>query len=359
MATTTFKGAYLPTVAGDVGTWGTLLNTTTFPIFDSNLGGIVTKSLAAADVTLSAAESQNAIVRLTGVLPADRLVTTAAQGFTFVENATSGAFTVTFTNGVGTPVIIPQGERRVVILDATNGPRTTAQTLASASTTVAGVVELATDAETITGTSTTLGITPANLQALTATATRAGIVELATGAETIALIDTTRAITAADLASWLPAHEYAEYALNADITAAIPVDDTKPQVTEGTEIISKAVTLHRDTNIVTLTFCGQFTGYDYDYATVAIFRDGAADAIFSWLIRPTDRSGTTNTYSNITSNCVSFKFDDIPGTTSPVTYSVRVGPSTAGKVLRLNGLYSSRVGGGASKATLSLDESYA
>lgn len=359
MATTTFKGAYLPTVAGDVGTWGTLLNTTTFPVFDSNLGGIVTKSLAAADVTLSAAESQNAIVRLTGVLTADRLVTTVAQGFTFVENATTGAFAVTFTNGVGTPVTIPQGERRVVITDATNGPRTTAQAFPAASTTVAGVVELATDAETITGTSTTLGITPANLQALTATATRAGIVELATGAETIALVDTTRAITAADLASWLPAHEYAEYASNADITALIPVDDTTPQVTEGTEIISQAVTLHRDTNVVTLTFCGQFSGRGYDYATVAIFRDGGADAIFSMILRPTDRSGTSNTYPYESTNCVSFKVDDTPGTTSAVTYSVRVGPDTAGQVLRLNGLYNGRKGGGASKATLSLDERYA
>jgi hypothetical protein len=50
-------------------------------------------------------------------------ITTAAQGFTLVENATTGAFTVTFTNGIGAPVAVTQGHKTTVMTDATNGPR--------------------------------------------------------------------------------------------------------------------------------------------------------------------------------------------------------------------------------------------
>lgn len=62
-----------------------------------------------------------------------------------------------------------------------------------------GVVELATDAETQTGTDTSRAITPANLSARTATETRTGVVELATDAETQTGTDTARAITPANL----------------------------------------------------------------------------------------------------------------------------------------------------------------
>lgn len=69
-----------------------------------------------------------------------------------------------------------------------------------ASATASGIVELATDAETITGTDTTRALTPANLQAMTADTTRDGIVELATTAETTTGTDTVRAVTPAGLA---------------------------------------------------------------------------------------------------------------------------------------------------------------
>lgn len=121
MTTSTYKGAYLPVVSGDAGTWGTLLNTDTFPVFDKNLGGIVTKSLSNANVTLSSAESQNAILRLTGTLSANVQITTVAQGFTLIQNATTGNYLVTFTNGTGNVVIAAQGISTMVHIDATNG----------------------------------------------------------------------------------------------------------------------------------------------------------------------------------------------------------------------------------------------
>lgn len=71
----------------------------------------------------------------------------------------------------------------------------------AASDTATGVVELATDAETQTGTDTARAITPANLAARTATETRTGIVELATTAEVVTGTDTARAVTPAGVAA--------------------------------------------------------------------------------------------------------------------------------------------------------------
>lgn len=71
----------------------------------------------------------------------------------------------------------------------------------TATTGRAGLVELATDAEAQTGTDTARAITPANLQAVTATETRAGVVELATTGEAQTGTDTARAVTPAGLAS--------------------------------------------------------------------------------------------------------------------------------------------------------------
>lgn len=56
-------------------------------------------------------------------------------------------------------------------------------TIADASTTVKGIVELATDAETQTGTDAVRAVTPASLQSKVASETAIGLVELATDAE--------------------------------------------------------------------------------------------------------------------------------------------------------------------------------
>lgn len=81
----------------------------------------------------------------------------------------------------------------------------TTTVVVAASDTAAGIVELATNAETITGTDATRAVTPASLQALTATETRDGIVELATTAEAVTGTDTARAVTPAGVAAAIAA----------------------------------------------------------------------------------------------------------------------------------------------------------
>lgn len=128
MPTTTYKGMSVPTTGTENNTWGDDLNANTFAVADRNLGGITTKTLSNVNVTLSSTESQSAILRLTGTLTGAVQITTACQGFTYVENLTSGLFAVTFTNGVGSPITLAQSARTVVITDTTNGPRAAAGT---------------------------------------------------------------------------------------------------------------------------------------------------------------------------------------------------------------------------------------
>lgn len=122
MPTSVNKGYELQATGTNTDIWGTVLNEV-FEIVDRNLGGIVSKTLSNVNVTLTAEESQNLILRLTGALTGAVEITTACVGMTIVENLTTNAFAVTFANGVGTPVTLPQGARTVVITDGTNGPR--------------------------------------------------------------------------------------------------------------------------------------------------------------------------------------------------------------------------------------------
>lgn len=73
----------------------------------------------------------------------------------------------------------------------------TAISISAASDTASGIVELATNAETQTGSDAARAVTPAGLQSKTASETAIGLVELATTAETTTGTDTTRAVTAA------------------------------------------------------------------------------------------------------------------------------------------------------------------
>lgn len=115
------KGYATIVTGSSSGTWGDILNADVFSVVDSNMGGLVSKSLSSSNVTLNSTESQAAILRLTGTVLANIQITTSCVGFFFVENLTAGNFTVTITNGVS-GTIIPRG-RVTVISDSTNGCR--------------------------------------------------------------------------------------------------------------------------------------------------------------------------------------------------------------------------------------------
>lgn len=126
MAVTAYKGYELIVTGTEVDTWGNVLNADVFTVIDNNLGGLVSKSLTNVNVTLTADENENLILRLNGTLTGAVLITTTLEGMMFVENLTTGAFAVTFTNGVGSAITLPQSARSLVIADATNGARSAA-----------------------------------------------------------------------------------------------------------------------------------------------------------------------------------------------------------------------------------------
>ena len=121
MTTLPYTQAYLPVVSGDSAVWGTKLNTLTFVSFDNAIGGVASQTLTNADVTLSATQSSMMILSLNGTLTKAVTLTTAKQGIAVVYNFTTGNYPVTYTNGVGATVVLPQGYSVIVSSDATSG----------------------------------------------------------------------------------------------------------------------------------------------------------------------------------------------------------------------------------------------
>ena len=128
MPQTVNKGYEIQETGSNLGTWGSTLNTSVIGIIDTNLGGLFTLGLTNANYTLAATDAQNALVQLTGALTANVVVTFPTVGsFYIVENLTTGNFSITCTNGVGTSIIPPRNTRSLVASDATNGLRFGAQ----------------------------------------------------------------------------------------------------------------------------------------------------------------------------------------------------------------------------------------
>lgn len=102
---------------------------------------------------------------------------TAADGFTISivkTDATANAVTLDGNasetiGGATTFALSGQGDAATLVCDGSNwhfqGNKTTPSAVAAASTTAAGIIEIATDAETLTGTDTARAVTPANLTA--------------------------------------------------------------------------------------------------------------------------------------------------------------------------------------------------
>lgn len=130
---------------------------------------------------------------------------------------------------------------------------------------------------------------------------------------------------------------YAEYTGTATLSVAIPSDNTIPQNTEGTEILTASITPKSATNRVRVRFQG-FAGPSGNVImTVALFRDSIANAL----------TATANA-GDATEN-IPLEFEHVPGTTSQVTYKIRAG--TGSGTMAFNALY-----GGVGRATLVLEE---
>lgn len=139
---------------------------------------------------------------------------------------------------------------------------------------------------------------------------------------------------------------YAEYTANANLTTTIPLDDTIPQNTEGTQVLSTAYAASSTTNRLRVRFTAQVNASAASHVIAALFIDSAADAV---------RASDTYVDAVGNSRFIVVEYEYVPGTTSSRTYAIRVGPFSAVTV-RLNGATSGRWFGGASSATLTITE---
>ena len=169
VAYTPNRGYSLPTVAGDLNQWGVFLNQGT-SIMDNNMGGQAFVNVAgAADVTATAANAQNLVQSLTGVLTGDISYRLPNVGsFYIINNATTGAFTLTIktTAGGSNGVIVPQGTQLAVysrggdvwILDgSTSGGSANSRTFQGALTIVSGGLTVSSGGAAKTGNSAVTG----------------------------------------------------------------------------------------------------------------------------------------------------------------------------------------------------------
>lgn len=123
------KGYTQPAFNTEVGTWGTDLNTNFSGIVDNNLGGVSSVSLSNVNVTLTSTQAQNLVIKLSGTLLTNVVVSSPNIGFCIVENNTTGAFTVTWqanfgAGAVGSGLVLGQGSRSFILSDTSAGART-------------------------------------------------------------------------------------------------------------------------------------------------------------------------------------------------------------------------------------------
>lgn len=140
------------------------------------------------------------------------------------------------------------------------------------------------------------------------------------------------------------------------INTYIPEDDTIPQITEGTQVLSLAITPTSATSVLEIQFscwagCSGDTRSEFG---VTLFEAASTNAIQVCLngFESSNRFGFKifTLLHNVTS-----------GTTSPQTYSIRMGvmgtPGTPGNnVIGINGNTTARLMGGASSAKLIITE---
>lgn len=138
---------------------------------------------------------------------------------------------------------------------------------------------------------------------------------------------------------------FGSYAAATVLTVAIPADDTIPQNTEGTQIISVSYTPRLSTSTLYCIFRGNIAPASLENIIAAIFQGGSANAISSGMVTAAAANNRTH---------ISVEGFYAPGSTSAQTITVRVGAGSGN--CTVNGTGGTRILGGSSLATLHVYE---
>jgi hypothetical protein len=129
-------------------------------------------------------------------------------------------------------------------------------------------------------------------------------------------------------------------------TTVIPFDDTIPQITEGNEYMTLAITPTNASNILyidVITFAGASIAGEH---TAALFKDTTANALAA-ICQQMD------TADRAQANAFTHKIT--AGTTSEITFRVRLGMQAAGTTT-FNGLGATRRFGGVAASSITITE---
>ena len=129
-------------------------------------------------------------------------------------------------------------------------------------------------------------------------------------------------------------------------TTLLPVDDTVPQNTEGTEFMTLAITPKSATNKLKITVTAFLTSNVSNNIAVALFQDSTAAALSTMM---TSVSSGTQLFT------LTYSYYMTAGTTSSTTFKVRAGGSNAATIT-FNGTGGSRLYGGTCASSITIEE---
>jgi hypothetical protein len=135
------------------------------------------------------------------------------------------------------------------------------------------------------------------------------------------------------------------YASNADLSTNIPNDDTIPQSSEGTEVMTQSITPLSATSTIEVEAVWHASGSGSTLIMAALFVDSGTSAV---------AAGTSVAGSSSLPGTGKLLHRETAGSTTARTYKLRVGPSTG--TIRLNGTSSSRLLGGVMRSWLVVRE---
>lgn len=129
-------------------------------------------------------------------------------------------------------------------------------------------------------------------------------------------------------------------------TTTIPFDDTIPQITEGTEFITRAITPTNAANILEIDVTVFLTSTATPWLIAALFQDATANALAAIAL-----------FNNLSTagGMVTFRHRMVAGTTSSTTFRVRCGPSSAATIT-FNGQSGGRIFGGVMASSITIKE---
>lgn len=129
-------------------------------------------------------------------------------------------------------------------------------------------------------------------------------------------------------------------------TTIIPFDDTIPQITEGTELVTQAVTPKSITNRLVIEVSVMMSSSSSNHLIVALFQDATSNALAAIAHYQVTANGDV---------CLKLTHDMVTGTTSSTTFRARIGQELAG-TWTVNGQAGTRRFGGITISNIKITE---